>query len=166
MSAFAILVGATAALIAAMAAWAFRTAGAPLWAKVILCIAPVVITFGAPAALNQSLGYPVSTTFDSLPACFDLVSFSPDDKNNRVAIWVIEGVEPRAYDLPIDKRIVSGIKAFIMASQPGTSVHLCKDDGSAEQRDSRYTQQGSNAGGQGGLHIDESKNLPLKPEAR
>lgn len=164
MNSFLILIGATLTLMTVMAAWAFKSSSAPLWAKVLLPLTIVAASCVAPIALNLTAGCPVSITFEQLPGCFDLMAFSANDEEKRVSIWIIEGKSTRAYELPIDRRVVSGLKIFMEEGQPGVSLRLCKNAKPEKENYEDAVHGGEAMNGSDGLVIDPSTQAPKKDQ--
>lgn len=148
------VVGALLAALVVMSAWVFRSSNAPFLAKIILPVFAMGLAWVSPKVINSAIGYPVATTLEGLPTCFDIIAYSADDDRGNVFLWLLDGLLPRAYSLPLDDRISKGIKIFVSQWQPGASVRLCKDDGvRQEQYDSPAHNPGAD-GGHGGLHLD------------
>src|SRR5260370_7249238 len=66
-SAFALSFGLMLALMATIAAWLFRTSGAPLIAKLAIPTLLVALACYAPGAVNAMLGLPMTPSFAPLP---------------------------------------------------------------------------------------------------
>jgi hypothetical protein len=102
-SAFVVSFGLLLALMATIAAWLFRTSGAPLAAKVALPAILVALACYAPLAVNSMLGLPVTASFASLPDHAELVAFVPRDAEKRVDLWLrCDGGVPRAFEVTLD----------------------------------------------------------------
>ena len=105
-SSFAFSFGSLLALMALIAAWLFRTAAAPFWAKVAIPSLAVALGCHAPFAVSNMMGFPVPVGFDGLPDRAELVAFVPFDEEKRVDLWLRPrsstgsdgGDEPRAYE--------------------------------------------------------------------
>ncbi len=102
-SSFALSFGSLLALMALIAAWLFRTAAAPFWAKVAIPSLAVALGCHAPFAVSNMMGFPVPVGFDGLPDRAELVAFVPFDEEKRVDLWLrpsagAGGEAPRAYE--------------------------------------------------------------------
>ena len=99
-SSFALCFGSLLALMALIAAWLFRTAAAPLWARVAVPSLAVSLSCYAPLSVSHMMGYPVSVSFSNLPEAAELVAFVPRDEEKRVDLWLIDGSNPGTADAP------------------------------------------------------------------
>jgi hypothetical protein len=84
-------------LLAAVAASALlRTSSAPFAFKVA---GPAVLVFLACVTyrtLPDAFGYPVETTFSSLPQQAELIAFVPHDEDGTVVLWLREARQEQA----------------------------------------------------------------------
>jgi hypothetical protein len=109
-SSFALSFGSLLALMALIAAWLFRTASAPLWAKVAIPSVAVALSCYAPFAISRMMGFPVPVGFDGLPDRAELVAFVPHDEEKRVDLWLRPSTgsgdeAPRAYETVLDAKL-------------------------------------------------------------
>ncbi len=110
VSHFALSFGAMLALMALIAAWLFRTAGASLWLKVILPSLMTALACSTPFAIGSMLGYPVGASFDALPDRAELVGFVARDDNGLVDLWLRTGDVPRAYETKLDAKMKKALR--------------------------------------------------------
>ena len=80
-STFALTYGAMLAAMAVMAAWLFRSASAPLSAKVGLPMLVVALGCVTPLEVNPMMGLPVTASIEALPERAELVAFVPHDES-------------------------------------------------------------------------------------
>ena len=93
---FVIAFGALLALMCVIAAWLFRTASAPLSAKIILPSLAVLLGCYAPFAVSEMMGFPVAASMAELPDRAELVAFVAHDQDEVVDLWLRDGDLPRA----------------------------------------------------------------------
>ena len=72
---FVIAFGALLVLMCLIAAWLFRTASAPLSAKIILPALAVSLGCYAPFAVSKMMGFPVTASMAEVPDSAELVAF-------------------------------------------------------------------------------------------
>jgi hypothetical protein len=108
---FAFEAGGALAAAAVIAAWTFRSASAPTWAKIALPTAMMALVIAAPWKVNALLGLPRHATLAELPKSFDLLSFVANDDTGRVYLWLRTGGEPVAYDVPLSKSMRDALRA-------------------------------------------------------
>jgi hypothetical protein len=110
---FFVSFGALLAFMGVIAAWLFRTAAAPLWAKVLLSSLTVATGCYIPFAAAQMMGYPVSVEMSALPDHAELVAFVAHDETKRVALWLRSGEsdEPRAYETELTGSLKKTLQA-------------------------------------------------------
>ena len=103
-SAFSLSFGLLLVLMTAMASWTFRTANAPLIAKLVIPASIFTLACATPNAMNSLLGFPVTVAFAALPARAALVAFVAHDGERVVDLWLRQGdAAPRAYETPLDE---------------------------------------------------------------
>ena len=95
---FVVSFGAMLALMAVIAAWLFRSAAAPLWAKLLVPSLAVSLACYAPFAVSAMMGFPVFMRMDALPDRAELVAFIAHDGDGRVDLWLRTDASPRAYE--------------------------------------------------------------------
>jgi hypothetical protein len=105
-SAFALTYGLMLVSMAVMASWLFRSAGAPLLAKVGAPVLIVALACVTPLEVNPMMGLPVTASTEALPQRAQLIAFVPHDDAKLVDLWLRrdEG-PPRAYETTLDDRM-------------------------------------------------------------
>jgi hypothetical protein len=159
-SAFSVSFGLLLVLMAAMASWTFRTANAPLIAKLVIPASIFTLACATPNAMNSLLGFPVTVTFAALPDRAALVAFVAHDRERVVDLWLRQGdAAPRAYETPLDENMKKTLHDAELHLARGERVMLAKGSGETG-RASRNRQ--SNAD-DGSYELDISAfNLPSK----
>ena len=102
---FVIAFGALLALMCVIAAWLFRTASAPLSAKIIVPSLAVSLGCYAPFAVSEMMGFPVAASMAELPDSAELVAFVAHDQDKVVDLWLRDGDIPRAYETKLTPRM-------------------------------------------------------------
>jgi hypothetical protein len=116
---FALSFGLLLVGLALIAAWMFRTAAAPLAAKLGL---PRIAALGAP------------------PDRAELIAFVAHDEDKRVDLWLrVEDAPPRAYDIAIDEAMKRLLRDARDRMEHGGRVMLVKH---AEHADKKAEHQG------------------------
>ncbi len=131
---FVVGFGALLALIAVIAAWLFRTADAPLSAKIIVPSLAVALACATPFAVNAMLGFPVSAGMDALPDRAELVAFVAHDEDDAVDLWLRTGDAPgsqsggvpRAYETRLTAQMKKTLRAAQEAMAHGRRAMLAK----------------------------------------
>jgi hypothetical protein len=127
-SSFVLSFGAMLVLTAVTAAWLFRTSGAPFPLKIVIPTLLVALACYTPLRVNAIMGFPVTVSFDQLPAQAELVAFVAHDHENQVDLWLRTGDAPRAYETALNaelkrtlrqarEEIAHGRKAMLIKSQ-------------------------------------------------
>ena len=93
---FVIAFGALLVLMCVIAAWLFRTASAPLSAKIILPALAVSLGCHAPFAVSKMMGFPVTASMSELPDSAELVAFVAQARRERLERAAPEGVSRRS----------------------------------------------------------------------
>ncbi len=122
-------IGACAVVIAVMAAWAFRSSAAPLWARLVLPVAAVAAACLVPY-LDASLADEHRvTTLDKMPSCFAILALRAHDADGTVDLWV-EG-SGRLVNLPMDgiKDTLRDVQTALRKGEP--KVKICKQSSQA-----------------------------------
>jgi hypothetical protein len=132
-SSFALSFGSLLAIMALIAAWLFRTASAPLWAKVAIPSLAVALSCYTPFAISSMMGLPVPVGFDGLPDRAELVAFVPFDEEKRVDLWLrprsstgSEGDEPRAYETALTAQMKQTLREAVAETGRGRPAMLMK----------------------------------------
>ncbi|HEY1941842.1 MAG TPA: hypothetical protein VGH40_06925 [Roseiarcus sp.] len=102
---FVLSFGALLALMCVIAAWLFRTASAPLWAKIAVPVAALALACYAPVAAGAIMGFPVSADASALPDHAELVAFVAHDDEGQVDLWLRTNDVPRAYETRLTKEM-------------------------------------------------------------
>jgi hypothetical protein len=153
VSSFVLSFGAWLALIAAVAAWLFRTAAAPFALKLVLPVAIVFLACVTPYEVDALLGFPMAVSLADLPARAELVAFVPHDTTKTVDLWLRQGDgAPRAYELTLDDRLKETLRQARQRMGQGARVMLAKR-GQADRRRPGLTDQLSR---DGAYAIDDS----------
>jgi len=177
-SAFALSFGLMLALMATIAAWLFRTSGAPLIAKLAIPTLLVALACYAPGAVNAMLGLPMTASFAALPDRAELVAFVAHDEEGIVDLWLRPSTGsgqaiPRAYETPLDDRLKKTLREAQEQMAHGRPAMLVKrpSTGSGQARhagDAPGFNPGVGIGDdQSGYELDESalSRLPAKRPA-
>ena len=130
---FVISFGALLALMCVIAAWLFRTASAPLWAKIAVPIAALALGCYAPVAVGAILGFPVSAGVSALPDHAELVAFVAHDDEGRVDLWLRTDDIPRAYETRLTKEMKKTLRQAQDAISHGQRAVLAKRETSARK---------------------------------
>jgi hypothetical protein len=106
LSAFALSFGLLLAGLSLIAAWMFRTAGAPLAVKLALPALLLALACLSPYEVNSMLGLPRIAELAALPERAELIAFVAHDADKRADLWLrVEDAPPRAYEIAIDKEM-------------------------------------------------------------
>jgi hypothetical protein len=161
-SAFTVSFGLLLVLLAAMASWTFRTADAPLIAKLVVPASIFTLACATPNAVNSLLGFPVTVAFAALPDRAALVAFVAHDKERLVDLWLRQGDDaaPRAYETPLDANMKKTLHDAETRLARGERVMLAKHRGGSGQSAGRNRQSVAD---DGSYELDVSAfNLPPK----
>ncbi len=160
-SAFSVSFGLLLVLMTAMASWTFRTANAPLIAKLVIPASIFTLACATPNAMNSLLGFPVTVAFAALPDRAALVAFVAHDRERVVDLWLRQGdAAPRAYETPLDENMKKTLHDAELRLARGERVMLAKRGGGAGQPASRNRQSIAD---DGSYELDVSAfNLPPK----
>jgi hypothetical protein len=109
MNPFILSLGAFLLLSAAVSGWLFRTTAAPLYVKLAVPALAVALACWTPWQVSALMGFPLETTFASLPPKAELIAYFPYDDDKRVDLWLRVGQQPRAYSVPM----TSGLKSVL-----------------------------------------------------
>ncbi len=123
---FVLSFGALLALICVIAAWLFRTAAAPLWAKIVVPSAAVALGCYAPFAVGGIMGFPVSADVSALPDHAELVAFVAHDDDAQVDLWLRTDDVPRAYETRLTKEMKKTLRQAQEAMAHGQRAMLAK----------------------------------------
>ena len=160
-SAFSVSFGLLLVLMTAMASWTFRTANAPLIAKLVIPASIFTLACATPNAMNSLLGFPVTVAFAALPDRAALVAFVAHDRERVVDLWLRQGDSaPRAYETPLDENMKKTLHDAELRLARGERVMLAKRSGETGQPASRNRQSIAD---DGSYELDVSAfNLPPK----
>jgi len=160
-SAFSVSFGLLLVLMTAMASWTFRTANAPLIAKLVIPASIFTLACATPNAMNSLLGFPVTVAFAALPDRAALVAFVAHDRERVVDLWLRQGdAPPRAYETPLDENMKKTLHDADLRLARGERVMLAKRSGETGQPASRNRQSIAD---DGSYELDVSAfNLPPK----
>jgi hypothetical protein len=162
-SVFALSFGLMLALAASIAAWLFRTSGAPLIAKLAI---PAVLTALAcitPLQVNSMMGLPVTASFDDLPDNAELIAFVANDDAHSVDMWLESGGPPRAYEAALDEGLRKTLRQAREELEKGLPVMLRKRGGEASGDSRRSAMTNAATDGHLEYEIDSSAfGLPPK----
>ncbi len=153
---FALSFGVLLALMALIAAWLFRTASAPFWAKVAIPSLAVALGCYAPFAVSGMMGFPIPVRFTELPDHAELVAFVPRNDEKRVDLWLRNGEAPRAYETALTEQMKKTLREAAEQIGRGRPAMLTK----------RGTDGKGKSGGQDTLGVgnDDSRYV-LDPNA-
>ena len=130
---FVLQFGLLLALIATIAAWLFRTSGAPLIAKLALPVILTALACVAPLQVNSMMGLPVTASFDALPDSAELVAFVANDDARSVDMWLISSGPPRAYEAALDEQMKKTLRQAREEMDKGRPVMVRKRGGDARR---------------------------------
>ena len=125
---FVIAFGALLVLMCVIAAWLFRTASAPLLAKIILPALAVSLGCHAPFAVNKIMGFPVTASISELPDSAELLAFVAHDQDKVVDLWLRDGDTPRAYETKLTPRMKKTLREAEEAMARGGRAALRKEE--------------------------------------
>ncbi len=160
-SAFCVSFGLLLVLMTAMASWTFRTANAPLIAKLVTPASIFTLACATPNAMNSLLGFPVTVALTALPDRATLVAFVAHDRERVVDLWLRQGdAAPRAYETSLDENMKKTLRDAELRLARGERVMLAKRRGETGQSASRNRQSIAD---DGSYELDVSAfNLPAK----
>lgn len=126
-NAFALSFGFLLTGIALIAGWMFRTATAPLAAKLALPALLVALSCLMPYELNSILGLPRMAALSALPDRAELIAFVAHDEDKRADLWLrVEDAPPRAYEITIDDAMKNLLRDARDRKERGGRVVLVK----------------------------------------
>jgi len=126
-STFVLTYGLMLSAMAVMASWLFRTAGAPLWAKVGLPLLVVAMACVTPLEVNPMMGLPVTASIKALPERAQLVAFVPHDEVKLVDLWLrCDDGPPRSYETTLDERMKKTLSEAREEMDKGRPAMLAK----------------------------------------
>ncbi len=125
---FVVAFGALLTLMGVIAAWLFRTAAAPLSAKIILPVLAVSLGWYAPFAVSKMMGFPVTASMAELPDRAELVAFVAHDEDKVVDLWLPDGDTPRAYETKLTPRMKKTLREAEEAMARGGRAALRKEE--------------------------------------
>lgn len=126
-SAFVLTYGLILVSMAVMASWLFRSAGAPLWAKVGLPVLIVALACVTPLEVNPMMGLPVTASTEALPQRAQLIAFVPHDDAKLVDLWLrCDGGPPRSYETTLDERMMKTLREARQELDNGRPAMLAK----------------------------------------
>ncbi len=126
-STFVLTFGLMLASMAVMAAWLFRSASAPIWAKVGLPVFIVALACVAPIEVNPMMGLPVSISVEALPDRAQLIAFLPHDEAKLVDLWLrCDDGPPRSYETRLDERMKKTLSQARQEMDNGRPAMLAK----------------------------------------
>jgi hypothetical protein len=135
-STFVLTYGLMLVSMAVMASWLFRSASAPLFAKVGLPILVVALACVTPLEVNPMMGLPVTAPVEALPERAQLVAFLPHDEAKLVDLWLrCEGGPPRSYETRLDERMKKTLRQAQQEIDNGRLAMLAKRKPSAGSAD-------------------------------
>jgi hypothetical protein len=125
---FALSFGLLLAGLAVIAAWIFRTAAAPLAAKLALPAILVALGCLTPYEINSMLGMPRMSVLTALPDRAELIAFVARDEDKRADLWLGVGDDapPRAYEIAIDEAMKKLLRDARGRKEHGERVMLVK----------------------------------------
>ena len=110
-----------------VAAWIFLTSTAPLFVKLVVPSALLVLACETPYAVSCLLGFPVPASLPSMPESAELVAFVAHDESHLVDLWLRQGNgEPRAYETVLDESMASVLRRARARLTRGDRVMLEK----------------------------------------
>ncbi len=127
-------------LMAAIAWWVLRSATVHLAVKIIVPCLLLVLTIATYLTLPGAFGYPVGTTFSTLPQQAELIAFHPYDDEKMVDLWLLqEGArEPRAYSVPMTDDLKETLRKAKKAKADGGRTMLAKAPKAAGKKRPAY----------------------------
>lgn len=126
-NAFALSFGLLLAGLVLIAAWMFRTAAAPLAAKLALPALLVALGCLTPYEVNSMLGLPRMAALAALPDRAELIAFVAHDEDKRADLWLrVEDAPPRAYEIAIDEAMKKLLQDARDRKEHGGRVMLVK----------------------------------------
>jgi hypothetical protein len=126
-NAFALSFGLLLTGLALIAAWIFRTAAAPLAAKLALPALLVALGCLTPYEVNSMLGLPRSVGLAALPDRAELIAFVAQDEDKRADLWLrVEDAPPRAYEIVLDEAMKKVLRDARDRKEHGGRVMLIR----------------------------------------
>ena len=125
-AAFVLACGGLLAFAVLVLAWLFRTAAAPLWAKILAPAVAASVACWLPFAVNSMMGFPVSAQSSDLPPDAELVAFVPHDESAQVDLWLRAGEMPRAYETALTGQMKRALREAQAAMARGETVRLMR----------------------------------------
>ncbi len=126
-NAFALSFGLLLTGLALIAAWTFRTAAAPLAAKLALPTLLVALGCLTPYEVNSMLGLPRMAALTALPDRAELIAFVAHDEDKRADLWLrVKDAPPRAYEIAIDEAMKKVLRDARDRKEHGGRVMLVK----------------------------------------
>lgn len=126
-NAFGLSFGLLLAGLSLIAAWIFRTASAPLAAKVTLPALLVALGCLTPYEINSMLGMPRIAALAALPDRAELIAFVAHDDDKRADLWLsVQDAPPRAYEIDIDEAMKKLLRDARDRKERGGRVVLIK----------------------------------------
>lgn len=153
---FTLSFGSLLLLTALIAAWLFRSASAPLLAKITVPALAVGLACAAPYQVNAMLGFPFSAPASALPQHAELIAYVAHDEDKLVDLWMRDGRSPpRAYETELDDKLKKTLREAQDRMGKGGRVMLVK----GKPKKGGVTYQASDPG----YELDESMfMLPAK----
>ena len=123
MTYFSLALGAFMLLNLVVGAYLFRTTAAPLWMKVTVPTLALLISWWTPTQVAALMGFPLDTTFSTLPTQAELIAFVPHDDEKKVDLWLRENNKgPRAYTVPLTDELKGTLKQAKQALADGPAM--------------------------------------------
>lgn len=120
--------GSFLALMAVVGAWLFRTSSAPFIVKIIIPASLMILACVTPYQLPSILGWPVETTFASLPPQAELIGIVEHAEAKTVDLWLMpDGApQPRAYSVELTEELKKTLRQAQKARADGARAILAK----------------------------------------
>ena len=126
-NAFALSFGLLLVGLTLIAAWIFRTAAAPMVAKLALPALLVALGCLTPHEINSMLGMPKMSALAALPDRAELIAFVAHDNDKRADLWLsVADAPPRAYEVDIDEAMKKLLREARDRKEHGGRVMLVK----------------------------------------
>lgn len=126
-NAFALSFGLLLIGLTLIAAWIFRTAAAPLAAKLALPALLIALGCITPYEINSILGMPKMSALAALPDRAELIAFVAQDNDKRADLWLsVRDAPPRAYEIDIDEAMKELLRDARNRKEHGDRVMLVK----------------------------------------
>ena len=168
---FVVSFGGLLALMCVIAAWLFRTASAPLSAKILIPTLAVGLGCYAPFAVSGMMGFPVAVGIAGLPDHAELVAFVAHDEDKMVDLWLRDGgasagsaqAVPRAYETRLTPGMKQTLRQAAETLARGGRAEL-KKDGPARPKNSGGDRLGIGDDDQRVYELDQSALSALPPK--